>query len=208
MAETLIARSVPIHAEITLREGRSILAQLAEMSSLGCHLGSLEPIPIGTEFGLRITDGISTCELRGKVIDLHPSNDLGIFGMSVQLGKMAPEQRSVIDAWAHELACKRSTQPCNPCSQRKLESTAIHRASVANPRHVGSHSPIDPLEGDIRQRGPGITTVSHSTSCQSNLYPRIGRALAEVATSFCRSSVKRNRTAQRVTCVSWPETSL
>ncbi len=26
--------------------------------------------------------------------------------------------------------------------------------------------------------------------------------------SFCPSSVQRNRTAQRVTCVSWPETSL
>src|SRR5256886_3248499 len=43
---------------------------------------------------------------------------------------------------------------------------------------------------------PRINTLSDSTSCQSNLYPRICRALANVATSFCRSSVKRNRTAR------------
>jgi hypothetical protein len=39
-------------------------------------------------------------------------------------------------------------------------------------------------------------------------WAREARAPGEVATSFCRSSLKRNRRAQRVTCVSWPETSL
>ena len=34
------------------------------------------------------------------------------------------------------------------------------------------------------------------------------RFTSEAATSFCRSSVKSNRTAQRITCVCWPETSL
>jgi hypothetical protein len=49
-------KSVPIRAEITLLDERLILTQLAELSLRGCHLGTLEPIPIGTEFGLRISD--------------------------------------------------------------------------------------------------------------------------------------------------------
>jgi hypothetical protein len=102
----LSPKSVPIRAEITLCEGRLILTQLAELSLRGCHLGTLEPIPIGTEFGLSISDGIRTCELQGKVICLHSSDALGIFGMDVLFGEMAAEQRSVIDAWLHELVDK------------------------------------------------------------------------------------------------------
>lgn len=100
-------KSVPISAEITLRDGRLILTQLAELRSRGCYLGTLERMPIGTEFGLRISDGIRTCELQGKVIELHSSNGLGMFGMDVSFGEVAAEQRSVIDVWLHELVGKR-----------------------------------------------------------------------------------------------------
>jgi hypothetical protein len=99
-------KSVPICAEIALRDGRLILTQLTELSLHGCHLGALEPVPIGTEFGLRISDGIKTCELQGKVIGLHSSSGIGIFGMDVLFGEMATEQRSIIDAWLCELAGK------------------------------------------------------------------------------------------------------
>jgi len=111
MAETTIANSVPIRAEITLPAGRSVLAHLAELTPQGCHLGSLEPIAIGTEFRLRISDGIRTCEQQGKVIDLHPRTGLGIFGVSVLFGKMAAEQRLVIDAWLKEFTGQRTVQP-------------------------------------------------------------------------------------------------
>jgi len=94
-------------AEVTLNDGTSVPAQLAELSSRGCYLGTLEPIPVGTEFRLRITDGMRTCELQGKVIYLHSSKGLGIFGIGVLFGEMAADQRSVIDAWLHELADKR-----------------------------------------------------------------------------------------------------
>ena len=96
------------NAEITLCDGTLVPTQLAELSSRGCYLGTLEPIPIGTEFRLRISDGIRTCELQGKVIYLHSSSGLGIFGIGVLFGEMVAEQRSVIDAWLHELAGKPS----------------------------------------------------------------------------------------------------
>jgi len=104
-------KSVPIRAEITLLDERLILTQLAELSLRGCHLGTLEPIPIGTEFGLRISDGIRTCELQGKVIRLHSSNGLWTFSMDVLFGEMAAEQRSVIDTWLHELTGEPAASP-------------------------------------------------------------------------------------------------
>ncbi len=112
--------SVPIRAsrslqmQITLRDGRLVPTQLAELSSRGCYLGTLEPIPVGTEFRLRISDGIRTCELQGEVIYLHSSGGLGIFGIGVLFGTMAAEQRSVIDAWLHELAGKPGASRSNP----------------------------------------------------------------------------------------------
>jgi hypothetical protein len=98
-------------SEITLRDGTSVPTQLDELSARGCYMGALKPIPIGTEFRLRIWEGIRACELEGKVIYEHPGNTLGIFGMGVLFGNMAAEQRSVIDAWLHELAGKPAASP-------------------------------------------------------------------------------------------------
>jgi hypothetical protein len=84
------------------------------LSLRSCYLGTLEPIPIGTEFGLRISDGIRTCELQGKVICLHSSNARGIFGMDVLFGEMAAEQRSVVDAWLHDVMGKRAQTIMEP----------------------------------------------------------------------------------------------
>jgi len=78
-------------AEITLKDGTLIPTQLTDLSSGGCYLGTLEPIPIGTEFRLLISDGIRTCELRGKVIYFHSGSGLGIFGIGVLFGTMAAE---------------------------------------------------------------------------------------------------------------------
>ncbi len=95
-------------AEVTLGDGTSVPTQVAELSSRGCYIGTLLPIPVGTEIRLHISDGIRTCELQGKVVYLHSSSGLGIFGMGVQLENMATQQRSVIDAWLHDLARKRT----------------------------------------------------------------------------------------------------
>ena len=105
-------------AEVTLRDGTGVLAQVAELSSRGCYMGALVPIPIGTELRLRISDGTSACELHGEVIYLHSGDGLGIFGMGVMLGKMAAEERSVIDGWLDDLSAKRAAAPCDYTQQR------------------------------------------------------------------------------------------
>ena len=111
MAETSypIKRSNPrfsffADAEITLRDGTWVRAQLSELSSRGCYIDSLEPIPVRTKLRLRIHDGMSTCELHGKVLYIHSGGGFGIFGMGVLFEEMNTEQQSAIGAWLRELA--------------------------------------------------------------------------------------------------------
>ena|SRR5256885_13662144 len=91
-------------AEITLGDGTSLRAQLAELSCGGCYIDTLEPIPTRTKLRLRIHDGMRTCELGGKVIYLHSGGGFGIFGMGVVFEEVGAEQHSSINGWLHELA--------------------------------------------------------------------------------------------------------
>jgi hypothetical protein len=91
-------------AEVTLRDGTGVRAQLAELSSRGCYIDTLEPIPVRTKLRLRICDGMSTCELHGKVLYMHSGGGFGIFGMGVLFEEMGAEQHSAIDAWLRGLA--------------------------------------------------------------------------------------------------------
>ena len=91
-------------AELTVRDGTRVRGQLAELSSRGCYIDTLEPIPVRTKLHLRICDGMSTCELRGKVIYTHSGGGFGIFGMGVLFEEMGAEQHSAIGAWLRKLA--------------------------------------------------------------------------------------------------------
>ena len=93
-------------AEVTLLDGTWVRGQLSELSSRGCYIDTLEAIPIRTRLRLCIRDGMSTCEVHGKVIYVHSGGGLGIFGMGVVFGEMGAEQNSAIDAWLRELAAK------------------------------------------------------------------------------------------------------
>ena len=95
-------------AEVTMRDGTSVPAQLSELSSRGCYIGTLEPILTGTELHLCIRDGKTSCELPGQVIYMHSGGGLGIFGMGVLFGKMGAEQKTAIDNWLLELAGKQT----------------------------------------------------------------------------------------------------
>jgi PilZ domain-containing protein len=99
--------------EATLHDGTLVLGQLSELSCRGCYIDTLEPIPIGTQFDLRICDGMTTCELQGKAIYMHSGSGLGIFGIGVVFGEVDIAQRSAIDAWLSELACSKRTPALN-----------------------------------------------------------------------------------------------
>src|ERR1051326_7145283 len=94
-------------AEITLHDQTSVRTQVAELSARGCYIGTLVPVPIGTKFRLRISHNMTICEMQGKVIYVHSSNGLGIFGMGILIERISPDERSIIDAWLHHLCCQR-----------------------------------------------------------------------------------------------------
>lgn len=91
-------------AEVTLRDGTRVRAQLAELSSRGCYIDALEPIPTRTKLSIRICDGMRECKVHGKVIYTHSGGGLGIFGMGVLFDDLHTEQHSAIDAWLSGLA--------------------------------------------------------------------------------------------------------
>jgi hypothetical protein len=93
-------------AEVTLHDGTSVRGQLAELSYRGCYIDTLQPIPPRTKLNIRICDGMSTCELHGKVLYLQSGGGLGIFGMGVLFEEMHTEQQSTIGAWLRGLAGK------------------------------------------------------------------------------------------------------
>jgi len=96
-------------AEVTLRDGTCVRAQTAELSAQGCYIDTLEPIPTRTKLRLRISDGLSACELRGKVLYLHSGGGFGVFGMGLVFEDMGAEEHSTIDAWLSRLAGHRGT---------------------------------------------------------------------------------------------------
>jgi hypothetical protein len=91
-------------AEVTLHDGSGVRAQVAELSSRGCYIDTLEPIPARTQLRLRICDGMRTCDLQGKVIYLHSGGGFGIFGMGVVFEDMGVEQQTAIEGWLRGLA--------------------------------------------------------------------------------------------------------
>jgi len=93
-------------AEITFRNGNELRAKLSEISSRGCYIDTLEPVPVGTEMHIAICDGMNRCEVNGKVIYGHAGSGFGVFGMGVVFADMNPEQNTTISAWLSELAAR------------------------------------------------------------------------------------------------------
>lgn len=98
-------------AEMSLKDGLSLRAQISELSSRGCYVDALEPVPVGTDLRLCISYGMSACEIRGKVIYKHSGGGLGLFGMGVLFGDMNSEQHSTIDEWLSQAAGQRKGGP-------------------------------------------------------------------------------------------------
>src|SRR3989442_13868154 len=115
--------------EVTLHDGTGLRAQLAELSSRGCYIDTLEPIPVRTKLRLRICDGMSTCELHGKVLYMHSGGGFGIFGMGVLFEEMDAEQHSAIEKWLRELAAQaRKDLGNNPASRIRGKTAQNQRA--------------------------------------------------------------------------------
>jgi hypothetical protein len=100
-------------AEAILRDGTTIPAQLFELSSHGCYIDTIQPIPVGSELSLRIESGMNHCELPAKIIYTHSGAGLGVFGMGVAFGELSAERRLAIDTWISELSRNQSNITTN-----------------------------------------------------------------------------------------------
>ena len=89
-------------AEIKLRDGKSLPAQISELSARGCYVDTLEFVPLGEELELSICDPTNVCEVHGKVIYEHSGGGLGMVGMGVVFGEMNEQQHSTIDLWLRQ----------------------------------------------------------------------------------------------------------
>jgi len=78
-------------------------ARVAELSTGGCYLDSINPLPKDSECRFHIRYGCSSCEFSGRVIYTHAG-----LGMGISFTGLTPEQRSTLDVWLDELSRKLS----------------------------------------------------------------------------------------------------
>jgi hypothetical protein len=94
-------------ADVALRDGTRIPAQLDELSARGCYINTIEAIPIHTKVRLHIEYGSGTCELEGKIIYMQSGGGLGLFGAGVLFEDVSAEQCAAVDAWLNGLSKRR-----------------------------------------------------------------------------------------------------
>ena len=95
-------------ADLILRDGTRVPAQLDELSARGCYVTTVEPIAIHTKVRLRIEHDQGACELEGKVVYMQSGGGLGLFGAGVSFENVSAEQQVAIDAWLLGLPKRRS----------------------------------------------------------------------------------------------------
>jgi PilZ domain len=94
-------------ADLILRDGTRIPAQLDELSARGCYVTTVEPIAIHTKVRLRIEHDRGACELDGKVVYMQSGGGIGLFGAGVSFENVSAEQQAAIDAWLLALPKRR-----------------------------------------------------------------------------------------------------
>lgn len=127
-------------AEINLKDGVCLPVQVSELSSRGCYVDALEPVPVGTEMDLHISFGVSACEIKGKVIYKHSGGGLGVFGMGVLFHEMNSEQHSIIDGWLFQAAGQRIAGGENTSNAPSAAGIRAVR-TVASPQPRTRNSP-------------------------------------------------------------------
>jgi hypothetical protein len=94
-------RRCPLVAGVEVTElgtGALLSARTSEIGLGGCYVDALNPFPIGTLIGLRILRDQGVFETKAKVVYCDPS-----FGMGLAFTEMAPDQKSILEAWIAEI---------------------------------------------------------------------------------------------------------
>jgi hypothetical protein len=90
-------------AEVTdLSSGTRLSARVSELSVGGCYVDALTPFSEGTLVKLRIIRDQGVFASDAKVIHCDSN-----FGMGLTFTGMAPDQRSILEAWLAEIVTQR-----------------------------------------------------------------------------------------------------
>jgi hypothetical protein len=90
-------------AQVTdLSSGTLLSARISELSIGGCYVDALNPFPEGTLVNLRIVRDQGAFESSAKVVRCDSK-----FGMGLAFTVMAPDQRSILEAWLGEIVSQR-----------------------------------------------------------------------------------------------------
>lgn len=86
-------------AEVTeLSSGTVLSGRSSEIGLGGCYVDSLNPFPEGTHVALKISRDQGVFETRAKVAYCDAR-----FGMGLAFTDMAPDQRSLLEAWLTDI---------------------------------------------------------------------------------------------------------
>jgi hypothetical protein len=86
-------------AEVTeLDSGTVLSGRTSEIGLGGCYVDALSSFAAGTPVGLRILRDQGAFETKAKVVYCHPG-----FGMGLAFTEMAPDQRTLLEAWLAEI---------------------------------------------------------------------------------------------------------
>lgn len=90
-------------AEVTdVSSGTLLSARISELSVRGCYVDALTPFPEVTLVELRIVRDQGVFESKAKVVRCDSQ-----FGMGLAFTVMAPDQRSILEAWLAEIVTQR-----------------------------------------------------------------------------------------------------
>lgn len=81
-----------------MASGTRLSARTSELGLGGCYVDTLNPFPTGTLVQLRILRDQGVFETKANVVYGDPR-----FGMGLAFTGIAPDQRSLLEAWLTEL---------------------------------------------------------------------------------------------------------
>ena len=79
---------------IEIGGGVRITARTSDLSSNGCYIDTLNPLPVGTRFRIWLTKDDRRLEFHARVTSSHAG-----FGMGLVFEQLSPEQKATLESW-------------------------------------------------------------------------------------------------------------
>jgi len=136
---------------IELGGGVRITARTADLSSNGCYVDTLNPLPVGTRFRILLTKDDQRVEFQARVASSHAG-----FGMGLLFEQLSPEQKTTLESWtagqsapAHEDDVFRGALAINPVALHLNKRFAVRLLAILERKGILTHSEAAELLRDL-----------------------------------------------------------